>query len=604
MCGIIGYLGKRNACSILEQGLERLEYRGYDSAGISILHNGNFSTVKSPGKVEVLKNNLKPLNMQGGLGLGHTRWATHGEVNELNAHPHLDCNEEIAIVHNGIIENYQTLKSVLLKRGHLFKSDTDTEVIAHLLEEHYEGDLEKALQAVLPQLQGSYALIVASKKEPDKIIAARMLSPLLLGIGKDGYYLASDATALIGEAQLVIYLDDGEMAIVKEDSFSIKDFYGNERLKDPSNLNMTTSLTDKDGFPHFMLKEINEQPEVVKNIIAHYIKENQVILPIKDNFFNDIDQIVIVACGTAYHAGLIAEYLIEDIAGIAVSVDTSSEFRYRNPVLEDKTLFIFISQSGETADTLASLRFAKERNFKTLSLVNVEDSTIARESGQVLYTIAGPEIGVASTKAYLAQIMALQLLALKLAQLRHVKDSKFLKNYILDLKKIPLYLEKMIAEKENIEKLASELCQSSNFLYLARGVNYPNALEGALKLKEISYIHAEGYPGGEMKHGPIALIEEQLPVVIISVAGKVRDKMLSNMLEIKARKGRIIGLITEEDLEAEAVCYRSIKIPKINEFLTTLLVPLPLQFLAYFIALKKGCDVDKPRNLAKSVTVE
>ena len=604
MCGIIGYLGKRDACSILEQGLERLEYRGYDSAGVSILHNGNFTTIKSPGKVEVLKNNLEPLNIHGGLGLGHTRWATHGEVNKLNAHPHLDCNEEIAIVHNGIIENYQTLKSALLKRGHLFKSDTDTEVIAHLLEEHYEGDLEKALQEVLPQLRGSYALIVASKKEPDKIIAARMLSPLLLGIGKDGYYLASDATALIGEAQFVIYLDDGEMAVVKEDSFSIKDFYGNERLKDPSNLNMTTSLANKEGFPHFMLKEINEQPEVVKNIIAHYIKENQVILPIKDNFFNDIDQIVIVACGSAYHAGLIAEYLIEDIAGIAVSVDTSSEFRYRNPVLEDKTLFIFISQSGETADTLASLRFAKEHNFKTLSLVNVEESTIARESDQVLYTIAGPEIGVASTKAYLAQIMALQLLALKLAQLRCVKDSKFLKNYILDLKKIPLYLEKMIAGKENIEKLALELCQSSNFLYLARGVNYPNALEGALKLKEISYIHAEGYPGGEMKHGPIALIEEQLPVVIISIAGKVRDKMLSNMLEIKARKGRIIGLITEEDLEAEAICYRSIKIPKINEFLTTLLVPLPLQLLAYFIALKKGCDIDKPRNLAKSVTVE
>ncbi|MDP8252795.1 MAG: glutamine--fructose-6-phosphate transaminase (isomerizing) [Candidatus Kaelpia aquatica] len=604
MCGIVGYLGKKDALKILEKGLERLEYRGYDSAGISVLNNGRFQTVKKPGKVEVLKENLKSLDMKGGLGLGHTRWATHGEVNECNAHPHLDCKEEIVIVHNGIIENYQKLKTELLKNGHKFRSDTDTEVIAHLIEEYYADDLEEAVRQVLPRLEGSYALMVVSEREPDKIIAARMLSPLLLGIGKDGYYLASDATALIDEAQLVIYLDDGEMAIVKEDGFSIKDFNGKERLKNPSELKLATSLASKNGFSHFMLKEIYEQPEVVKNIIKHYISQDQVELPIKDSFFEDIKRIVIVACGTAYHAGLIAEYLIEDMAGIAVTVDTSSEFRYRNPVPEEQTLFISISQSGETADTLASLRLAKEFNFKTLSLVNVESSTIARESDQVLYTVAGPEIGVASTKAYLAQIMVLQLLALKLASLRFAKDAGFLKSYIQDLKKVPLYLEKIIAEKDSIQNLALELYQSSNFLYLARGINYPNALEGALKLKEISYIHAEGYPGGEMKHGPIALIEEQLPVVVISVAGKVRDKMLSNMLEIKARKGKLIGLITEDDLETESICFRTLKMPKIRESLTVLLTPLPLQFLAYFIALKKGCDVDKPRNLAKSVTVE
>ncbi len=604
MCGIIGYLGKKDALNILEKGLERLEYRGYDSAGISVFNDGNFQTVKKSGKVQVLRDNLKPLNIKGSLGLGHTRWATHGEVNERNAHPHLDCKEEIVVVHNGIIENYQALKVELEANGHLFKSDTDTEVIAHLIGEHYDGNLEKAVQQILPKLKGSYAFMVASKKEPDKIIAVRMLSPLLLGIGKDGYYIASDATALIDETQLVVYLDDGEMAIVTRDSFSIKDFKGEERFKNPLELKGDTSLANKNGFSHFMFKEIHEQPEVMKNIIEHYINQNQVKLPINDSFFEDIDRIVIAACGTAYHSGLIAEYLIEDIAGIAVSVDTSSEFRYRNPVSEKNTLFISISQSGETADTLASLRLAKEFNFKTLSLVNVEGSTIARESDQVLYTIAGPEIGVASTKAYLAQVMVLQLLALKLAQLRKAKDAKFFKDYIQDLKKVPLYLEKMITEKENIESLALELYQSSNFLYLARGVNYPNALEGALKLKEISYIHAEGYPGGEMKHGPIALIEEQLPVVVISVLGKVRDKMLSNMLEIKARKGKLIGLITDGDLETESICFRTIKIPKIRESLTVLLIPLPLQLLAYFIALKKGCDVDKPRNLAKSVTVE
>jgi glutamine---fructose-6-phosphate transaminase (isomerizing) len=604
MCGIIGYLGKQNASSILEQGLERLEYRGYDSAGISILQNGEFLTVKNPGKVKALKDSLKLLDIQGGLGLGHTRWATHGEVNKLNAHPHLDCKEEIVVVHNGIIENYQNLKALLLKNGHIFKSDTDTEVIAHLIEEHYRGDLEEALKEVLPQLQGSYALIVASKKEPDKIIAARMLSPLLLGIAKDGYYLASDATAILGEAELVVYLDDGELAVVKENSFSIKDFFGNEKLKDSSALSQKTAISGKEGFSHFMLKEIYEQPEVVKNIIEKYTKKNSINLPLEDSLFEDIEQIIIVACGTAYHAGLIAEYLIEDIAKIPVSVDTSSEFRYRNPVLENSNLFIFISQSGETADTLASLRLAKARGLKTLSLVNVAGSTIARESDFAVDILAGPEIGVASTKAYLAQITILQLLTLKLAQLRSTIENESLKNYLQDLKKVPLYLEQIIAKKHNIENLAEELYRVPNFLYLARGLNYPNALEGALKLKEVSYIHAEGYPGGEMKHGPIALVEETLPVVVIAVAGAVRDKILSNMLEIKARRGKLIGITTEGDLEIEEACYKTIEIPKIREQLTVLLTPLPLQLLAYFIALKKGCDVDQPRNLAKSVTVE
>ncbi|MDD5613582.1 MAG: glutamine--fructose-6-phosphate transaminase (isomerizing) [Candidatus Omnitrophica bacterium] len=604
MCGIIGYLGKKDALPILEKGLERLDYRGYDSAGVSVLDGGSFNTVKKPGRMDNLKEALKQTSMPGSLGLGHTRWATHGEVNEVNAHPHWDCRQEIALVHNGIIENYRPLKEMLIKQGHVFVSETDTEVIAHLIESYYEGDLEQAVLKALPQLQGSYALMVASKKEPDKIIAARMLSPLILGIAKDGYYLASDATALVDEAALVIYLEDGEVAVIRKQGFEIKDFKGLIKSKTTSALSWSGPAVDKKGFAHFMLKEIYEQPEVIKKNIEIYTEKDTVDFSIDQRFFQDIDRITIVACGTAYHAGLLAEYMIEEIAGIPVTVDTSSEFRYRNFVPEAKTLFVCISQSGETADTLAGLRLAKEFGFKTLAMVNVENSTIAREADKVIYTNAGPEIGVASTKAYLSQIIVLQLLALKLTHLYRKQLPGFYYRYFTELKKIPLYLEKILAEAPVIESLAEELQKASNFLYLGRGINYPNALEGALKLKEISYIHAEGYAGGEMKHGPIALIDKELPVIAISPAGRVRDKMLSNMLEVKARQGKIVGIITEGDSDLMQACYKTIPVPFAEEHLSTMLVPLPLQLLAYYIAAKKGCDVDKPRNLAKSVTVE
>jgi len=488
MCGIIGYLGKKDALSILQKGLERLEYRGYDSAGVSVLDDGGFKTVKKPGRIENLKEALKQAKIQGSLGLGHTRWATHGEANETNAHPHWDCRQEITLVHNGIIENYHLLKEMLIKQGHLFVSETDTEVIAHLIESHYQGDLEQAVLKILPQLQGSYALMVASKREPDKIIAARMLSPLILGIAKDGYYLASDVTALVDEAALVIYLEDGEVAVIRKQGFEIKDFKGFRKSKTTSPLNWSRPAVDKNGFNHFMLKEIHEQPEVIKRNIEIYIKKDRIDFGIDQRFFQNIDRITMVACGTAYHAGLLAEYMIEEIAGVPVTVDTSSEFRYRNSVPEENTLFICISQSGETADTLAGLRLGKECGFKTLAIVNVENSTIARESDKVIYTNAGLEIGVASTKTYLSQIIILQLLALKLTHLRRKQLPGFYHRYFTEVKKIPLYLEKILAEAPAIESLAEELQGASNFLYLGRGINYPSALEGALKLKEISYI--------------------------------------------------------------------------------------------------------------------
>ena len=604
MCGIIGYIGQKQAQPILEKGLERLEYRGYDSVGLAVLDTKGFQIVKKPGNVAAFKKALQNLSLKGNLGLGHTRWATHGEVNESNAHPHWDCKKEIVLVHNGIIENFKELKEELLVKGHRFRSDTDTEVIAHLIEEYYAGDLARAVLKALPELKGSYAIVVASKKEPDKIIAARSLSPLVLGIGREGYYVASDATALIDETRSVIYLEEGEMAVLRKGSLEIKDIKGNIKQRTPLKVTWDVSGANKNGFPHFMLKEIQEQPEVVKKILAHSLKQDRISLGLEQGFLKGIRDIYIVACGTAYHAGLIAEYLIENFVRLPVTVDTSSEFRYRNPILGKGTLFICISQSGETADTLAGLRLAKQAGLRTLAIVNVENSTIARRADKVIYTEAGPEIGVASTKAYLAQIAILQLLTLKLVQVNKTQDRDFLKEYLREFKKIPLYLEQLLLEKDTLRSLSQELSRASSFLYMARGINYPNALEGALKLKEISYIHAEGYPGGEMKHGPIALVEKGLPVIAIVPQGAVRDKMISNMLEIKARQGEIIGIITEGDKEAQEISKHYISLPSVREELSVLLVPIPLQLLAYYIALQRGSDVDRPRNLAKSVTVE
>ncbi len=604
MCGIIGYIGNKSALPILQQGLKRLEYRGYDSAGVAILQDGRFKVVKQPGKVEKLNALLDSMPIDGNLGLGHTRWATHGEVNEINAHPHWDCKQEIMVVHNGIIENYKLLRKELEDKGHKFLSQTDTEIIAHLIEEYYTHPLEEAVIKAISKLKGTYAFVVVSQQEPEKLVGARLLSPLILGLGKDGYYLASDPTALLDETRLVVYLDDGDVVVVKKDGFQILDFEGQPKRKASSEIQWDFSAPDKAGYSHFMLKEIYEQPEVVKRNITKYIEAEEISLSIDENILREVKHLWIVACGTAYHAGLISEYLIEGWAKIPVTVDTSSEFRYRNAVLEEDTLFICISQSGETADTLAALRLARKRGIKTLAVVNVEGSTIAREADTVIYTNAGPEIGVASTKAYIAQLFILQLLGLKLAQLKNTIDPKFYSSYLTEIQMVPLYLESCLANANQIQKIADEVYNAHNFLYLARGMNFPNALEGALKLKEISYIHAEGYPGGEMKHGPIALIEDSLPVVAILPQGRVREKMLSNLLEVKARHGRVIGIFTAGDQEVKENCDYSIEIPKVREELSTLLVPIPLQLLAYYIAVKRGCDVDQPRNLAKSVTVE
>lgn len=604
MCGIIGYVGNKSVLPILQQGLKRLEYRGYDSAGVAILENGQFKIVKQPGKVDELNTLLESMSIHGNLGLGHTRWATHGEVSKINAHPHWDCRQEVVVVHNGIIENYKHLREELEEKGHKFISQTDTEVIVHLIEEYYIQTLEEAVIQSLSRIKGTYAFVVASQREPEKLVGARLLSPLILGLGKEGYYLASDATALLDETRLVVYLDDGDLVVVKKDGFQILDFKGQPRSKTSSEIQWDFSTPDKAGYPHFMLKEIYEQPEVIKRNIAKYIGEGEINLRIDENILREVKHLWIVACGTAYHAGLVSEYLIEQWVKIPVTVDTSSEFRYREAVLEENTLFICISQSGETADTLAALRLAKKMGVKTLAVVNVEGATIAREADTVIYTNAGPEIGVASTKAYIAQLFILQLLGLKLAQLKNSIDTKFYERYVREIQMVPLYLESCLATACQIQKIADELYNAKNFLYLARGVNFPNALEGALKLKEISYIHAEGYPGGEMKHGPIALIEDGLPVVAILPQGKVRDKMLSNLLEVKARHGRVTGVFTAGDQEVKEVCDYSIEIPVVREELSTLLVPVPLQLLAYYVAVNRGCDVDRPRNLAKSVTVE
>ena len=604
MCGIIGYVGKKSVLPILQQGLKRLEYRGYDSSGVAILENGRFKVVKQPGKVDKLNAMLNTQHLTGNLGLGHTRWATHGGVNEANAHPHWDCQRKIFVVHNGIIENYKSLREELKKRGHEFSSQTDTEVIAHLIEESYAGNLEAAVIEILPRLKGTYAFVAACESEPGKLVGARLLSPLILGLSDDGYFLASDATALIDETRVVVYLDDGDLVVAEKNGFKILDFQGQPKDKPSLEIKWDFTSADKQGYPHFMLKEINEQPEVIKRNIARYVTSGRIELGIEDSFLKQARHLWLVACGTAYHASLVAEYLVERWAKIPVTVDTSSEFRYRDVVMEEDTLFICVSQSGETADTLAAMRLAKEMGMRTLAIINVEGSTIAREADAVIYTNAGPEIGVASTKAYIAQLFILQLLGLKIGLVKNIIDEQYYNHYLEELYKAPLYLESMLANSRRIREIAEELWMKNNFLYLARGMNYPNALEGALKLKEISYIHAEGYPGGEMKHGPIALIEKELPVVAILPQGRVRDKMFSNILEVKAREGKIVGIYTSGDDEVKDVCDFGIELPPVCEELSTLIVPIPLQLLAYYIAVNRGCDVDQPRNLAKSVTVE
>ncbi len=633
MCGIIGYIGDREAAGVIMDGLTRLEYRGYDSAGIAILNDGGIEIRKRPGKLNILKADLKKSPLAGHVSLGHTRWATHGLPNEPNAHPHMDCKKKLALVHNGIIENYQQLKEGLIKEGHRFRSYTDTEVIAHLVEKYYKGDLEEAVRNTVRELRGSYAIAVLHKDEPDKIVAARCESPLIIGSGKKENFVASDIPALLKYTNKVIFLDNYEIATITKDSAKVMDYSKRPVKKKISEVKWDVTQAEKGGFRHFMLKEIHEQPKIMADILATRVRGAGIHfeeLKISENTLKRIDKIAIVACGTAYHAGLSGKYMTEWLANIPVLVDTSSEFRYRNPIVDKKTLVIVISQSGETADTLAALREAKKKGAKVLGIVNVLGSSIAREADGVIYTHAGPEMAVASTKAYTAQLAIMYLFSLYLARLRGARSNAKVKAYLAELKKIPGLLEKILKrygnEKSDMIQRAHEFNREYHrrlklyhegdpegrrrapncfFLFLGRNVNYPSALEGALKLKEISYISAEGYPAGEMKHGPIALIDENPWAVCIVPQSTLHEKMISNIMEIRARRGIVVAIATEGDGEIKNVgADYIIEIPPIEQTLTPFLVALPLQLLAYFVAREFGEDIDQPRNLAKSVTVE
>jgi len=608
MCGIVGYIGDKFADSVLVVGLERLEYRGYDSAGVAVIEGGELRFNKKKGKIKFLSEELEKSPLGGNIGIGHTRWATHGEVSDENAHPHFDCERKIAVVHNGIIENYLEIKEELIKKGHIFSSDTDTEIIAHLIEEyHKDKELFLSVKEAISKLKGAFAIAVLSEKEPDRIVVARLGSPLILGIGRDEKFIASDIPAIILHTRNIVYLEDKEMAILKKHKVEFFDFSGNKIDKKIETVGMDVLNIDKGDYPFYMLKEIFEQPEVVDRIVKDKIKKGEIIfneINLSKSFLSKVKRIVIHACGTSWHAGLVGKYYLEKFARVYADVDISSEFRYRNPLLEGDTLMIAISQSGETADTLAGLREAKSKFIKVLSIVNQEKSTIARESDGIISIKAGPEIGVASTKAYTAEIVIFYLFALYLGKLNYSLSDEDFNIYLKQLDALSMKIRRVLSEKGKIEKLSEEYYKSKDFIFLGRGINYPTALEGALKLKEISYIHATGYPAGEFKHGPIALVNPDMPVVCIAPKSEIYDKMFSNIKEVAARNGKIISIATEGDEKIKNISKQIFYIPDINEELSPVLSIIPLQLLAYYIATKLGLDVDKPRNLAKSVTVE
>jgi len=609
MCGIVGYTGKRAAAPVVLEGLKRLEYRGYDSAGLAVV-NGGLEVFRAPGKIAVLERELGATLPAGTTAIAHTRWATHGAPNTLNAHPHVDCGGTLALVHNGIIENAGVLRQALTKRGHMFRSQTDTEVLSHLIEEsHTKGvSLVDATAEALRQVEGAYGIAVISRREPDTIVAARRGSPLLLAIGNSENFVASDASAVLAHTRSVVYLDDGEIAEVKPTDYRIMDLAAAEKEKEIIQVEWDLATIERGGYAHFMLKEVMEQPESVRNTLRGRLLEEEGTvrfggLNISDDELLKVQRIVITACGTSWHSGLIGEYMIEELARIPTEVEYASEFRYRNPIVDDRTLVIGISQSGETADTLAALREAKRRGARTLGLINVVGSTIAREVDGGIYLHAGPEIGVASTKAFSSQIVALALLTLKMGRLRALSILQG-REVVRALAKLPELVSKVLTKAPQIEELADRLVRAQNVLYLGRGYNFPVALEGALKLKEISYIHAEGYPAAEMKHGPIALIDDLMPVVFIAPKDGVHQKVVSNIEEVKARGGRVIAIVTEGDTALDTLADYRIEIPETLDLLTPVLSVVPLQLLAYYIAVRRGCNVDQPRNLAKSVTVE
>ena len=608
MCGIIGYIGMRGATPLLLEGLKRMEYRGYDSAGVAVMNGNGVETRKAAGKISQLERALATSPVHGDTGIGHTRWATHGVPNECNAHPHIDCKGNIAVVHNGIIENSRTLKKGLEERGHKFTSDTDTEVIAHLVEEAFDGNLEDAVIEALWQIEGTYGIAVVSSLDKDKIVAARKGSPLLIGLGDGEYYVASDVSAILAQTREVVYLDDGDVAVLTRDGYTILNQRAQQLERGVSKIDWDLDQIERGGFDHFMLKEIFEQPATVENAMRGRLLLEEGTsklggLNMTDEELLRFDNILITACGTSWHSALIGEHMLESLARIPVEVEYASEFRYRNPVVTDKTLCIVISQSGETADTLAAMREAKSRGARTYGIVNVVGSTIARESDGGIYVHAGPEIGVASTKAFTSQVMALLLFTLKLARLRNLSmvDGK---EIIEEMLKLPAKIQTILDRAPEVEKIAEEFKNAQNFLYLGRGYSFPTALEGALKLKEISYIHAEGYPAAEMKHGPIALIDEKMPVVFVTPHDSVFDKVVSNVQEVKARGGRVIAITTRDEDALEGKLDYEFRIPETKDMLTPVLASVPLQLLAYYIAVKRGANVDQPRNLAKSVTVE
>ncbi len=615
MCGIVGYIGPREAYPIIIEGLKRLEYRGYDSAGIALFDGKDLKVCKTKGKVVDLEaRSDKEITKHGSVGIGHTRWATHGVPNDVNSHPHISNSGDLVIIHNGIIENYESLKKELISRGYTFKSDTDTEVLINLIEDVKKQEnvkLGKAVQIALNQVIGAYAIAVFDKNKPEEVVIARLGSPLAVGIGEDEFFIASDASPFLEYTKDAIYLEDEEMAIIRFHKGikirKIKD----DSLVDPyiQKLKINLEQIEKSGYDHFMLKEIHEQPKAITDTYRGRLLRQEAIIKmagVEDNMkkFLNADRIIIVACGTSWHAGLVAEYIFEDLARVPVEVEYASEFRYRNPVITEKDVLIAISQSGETADTLAAIKLAKSKGAFVFGVCNVVGSSIARETHAGAYTHAGPEIGVASTKAFTTQITVLTLMALRLARAKGTISSSDFRHHLLELEMIPKKVEEALKSDAHIQKISEIYKDVNNFLYLGRGYNFPVALEGALKLKEISYIHAEGYPAAEMKHGPIALIDENMPIVVIATKKGHYEKVVSNIQEIKSRKGKIIGIVTEGDVQVKELADHVIEVPETLESLSPLLTTIPLQLLSYHIAVMLGKNVDQPRNLAKSVTVE
>ena len=614
MCGIVAYIGKKEAFPIVLKGLKRLEYRGYDSAGVALLSNDDLSVYKRAGKVSNLEEYATQFNVTGHAGIGHTRWATHGLPNDINAHPHVSMDGSIALIHNGIIENYDSLRKELISQGYVFKSETDTEVLVHLVDNISKKEnvwFGEALRIALHHVVGAYAIVAISKNYPSRLVAARKSSPLVLGIGTDGdFYLASDATPIVEYTKQVVYMEDEEIAVIDlEDGLKLYNIGDQQKTPYIQQLELELEALEKGGYEHFMLKEIYEQPRSILDCFRGRLNTDEGWVSLRgireyEDKMIQANRLIIVACGTSWHAGLVGEYLIEDLARINVEVEYASEFRYRNPIIHENDVVIAISQSGETADTLAALELAKSKGATILGICNVVGSSISRITDAGSYTHAGPEIGVASTKAFTGQVTILTLLALTLAHKKGTITTSVLHTMLAELEAIPNKVKRVLETNAHIEKIASTYKDATNALYLGRGSSFPVALEGALKLKEISYIHAEGYPAAEMKHGPIALIDENMPIFVIATQGNSYEKVVSNIQEVKARKGKIIAIVTEGDVHVRELADEVIEIPETNEYLVPLLATIPFQLLSYHIAVMRGCNVDQPRNLAKSVTVE